>query len=102
MKSTLIGEAADADDVRLIREHIETDPAVVELADLRTELLGPDDVLVVGTVTVHAASAAELRDVSTRLEGGVRLAVPTAHLIYLQLSPAACPPQARRHDRGSP
>jgi Co/Zn/Cd efflux system component len=61
MKSTLIGEAADPEDVRLIRRSIEADPAVAALSDLRTELLGPD----------------------------VRAAVPSAHLVYLQLSSAS-------------
>jgi cation diffusion facilitator family transporter len=88
MKSTLIGEAADPDDVRRISEYIADDPDVDELTDLRTELLGPDEVLVVGAVTVRAESAAALEAVAARLEEGIRTGVPAARRVYLRVGPA--------------
>ena len=48
MKSLLIGEAAQSMDVHAIREAILSEPIIAEIEDLRTEQLGPDDILVVG------------------------------------------------------
>jgi divalent metal cation (Fe/Co/Zn/Cd) transporter len=46
MKSLLIGEAAQSIDVHAIREAILSEPVITEIEDLRTEQLGPDDILV--------------------------------------------------------
>jgi cation diffusion facilitator family transporter len=86
MKSMLIGEAADRDDVDAIERIIEDHPAVAALSDLRTELLGPHDILVVGVVAVTAASAEAVETIATELEVEIRNQVPSSRLIYLRLS----------------
>src|SRR5262249_1410923 len=50
MKSLLIGEAADPAVEELIVTAIEESPSVVSLIHLRTEHLGPEDLLVVAKV----------------------------------------------------
>jgi divalent metal cation (Fe/Co/Zn/Cd) transporter len=87
MKSLLIGEAAQSTDVRAIREAILSEPVIAEIEDLRTEQLGPDDILVVGTLRVDSVSAAEIYEARTRAEAGLRLAVPAAQLIYFRIRP---------------
>jgi divalent metal cation (Fe/Co/Zn/Cd) transporter len=66
MKSLLIGEAAQSMDVRAIRAAILSEPIIAEIEDLRTEQLGPDDILVVGTLRVDSTSAAEIYEARTR------------------------------------
>ena len=70
-KSLLIGESADPREVVLICDVIERHPDVERVVDLRTEHLGPDQLLVVGRVRlseqgdaadVLAAVASDLRD----------------------------------------
>lgn len=64
MKSLLIGEAAQSMDVHAIREAILSEPIIAEIEDLRTEQLGPDDILVVGSLRVDSVSAGgDLRSV---------------------------------------
>ena len=87
MKSLLIGEAAQSTDVRAIREAILNEPIIAEIEDLRTEQLGPDDILVVGTLRVDSVSAAEIYEARTRAERGLRSAVPAAQLIYFRMRP---------------
>lgn len=87
MKSLLIGEAAQSTDVRAIREAILNEPIIAEIEDLRTEQLGPDEILVVGTLRVDSVSAAEIYEARTRAERGLRSAVPAAQLIYFRMRP---------------
>jgi cation diffusion facilitator family transporter len=87
MKSLLIGEAAQSTDVRAIRDAILSEPIIAEIEDLRTEQLGPDDILVVGTLRVDSTSAAEIYEARTRAEVCLRAAVPAAQLIYFRMRP---------------
>jgi cation diffusion facilitator family transporter len=89
MKSLLIGEAAQSIDVHAIRQAILSEPVIAEIEDLRTEQLGPDDILVVGTLRVDSVSAAEIYQARTRAEAGLRSAVPAAQLVYFRMRPTA-------------
>jgi cation diffusion facilitator family transporter len=99
MQSLLIGESADADDQAAIRVAVESAPGVVALVHLRTQHLGPDEILVGARVafesTLNAAGVATAIDDVERL---VREAVPTAHPIYVE----AATPDAANHPPGLP
>jgi cation diffusion facilitator family transporter len=85
MKSLLIGEAATPEDLKRIRSALEGEPGIEGVIHLRTEHLGPDDLLVVAKVAV--AGDAELIAVTTaidRAEAAIRSAVPSAKLIFLE------------------
>lgn len=103
MKSLLIGEAATDEDQRAVQGAIEAGPQVRRLIHMRTQHMGPDELLVAAKVefdpalTVPALAAA-VDAVETR----IRDAVPIARLIYLEPDlmrpdpPAAAPPPAAR------
>jgi cation diffusion facilitator family transporter len=85
MKSLLIGEAAAPAIQRQICAALEATPGIERVIHLRTEHLGPEELLVVAKIAVAAAmpagQAAELID---RAEAAVRGEVPEARLIYLE------------------
>lgn len=85
MKSFLIGEAAAPDQVRKIATAIEGTSGVQRLLHLRTEHLGPEDLLVVGKIAVDGESeSAETAALIDRAEAAVRAEVPEARLIFLE------------------
>ncbi|MGD9997341.1 MAG: cation diffusion facilitator family transporter [Ilumatobacteraceae bacterium] len=94
MKSMLIGEAADRRDVEAIHDAMTSDPALLEVRDLRTELLGPDDLLVVGTVSLRASSALDLEGSRRRIEDAIRDRVSAARLVYLRADVAEPAPSS--------
>jgi cation diffusion facilitator family transporter len=92
MKSLLIGESATADTREAIVGAIEASAHVDELIHLRTEHLGPDEILVGAKVEYSSSlSADELVAAINTTEDAIRAAVPTATVIYLE-------PDLRRDD----
>jgi cation diffusion facilitator family transporter len=85
MKALLIGESATPEMQQAIRDAMTTAPAVRRLIHLRTEHLGPDDLLVGAklefdrTLSVPALAAA-IDDVEAR----VRAVVPSARVMYVE------------------
>ena len=85
MKGLLIGESATPEDLRRIQAAIEGTPQVRRLIHMRTQHIGPEELLVgakleldpglTSASIVHAINAAEAR---------VREAVPIARVIYLE------------------
>jgi cation diffusion facilitator family transporter len=86
-KSLLIGEAASDRDLAKIYSVLERDVRVLEL---RTELLGPDAILVVGTVGALADAEVDL----DLVERNVREHVPSVAFIYLRTASADTRPTA--------
>lgn len=85
MKSLLIGESASRSAQQAIRGALETEPAVVRLIHLRTEHLGPEELLVAAKVEFrHHLTLPEVADAVDRVEAHVRAAVPTAKVIYIE------------------
>ena len=84
MKSLLIGEAAEPHEQAAIRAAIQADPSVDHVIHLRTQHLGPDELLVVAKVDLGSRSAAELYEQIDALEARVRAAVPHARVIYVE------------------
>jgi cation diffusion facilitator family transporter len=85
MKSLLIGERADSDVEATICREVEAGGRVLRLYALRTEHLGPDELLVTAKIDLDpsltfAQVAREIDDAEAR----VRAAVPEARLIYLE------------------
>jgi cation diffusion facilitator family transporter len=85
MKSLLIGESAGREARAAIVGAIETTPGVERLIHMRTEHLGPDEILV--TAKIEYASAMRFREVVAAIndtEDHIRAAVPAATIIYLE------------------
>jgi cation diffusion facilitator family transporter len=85
MKGLLIGEAASVSDQEGIAAAIEIEPAVKRLIHLRTEHLGPDELLVGAKIElVDGLTIEEVTEVVNRVETSVRRAVPAARVMYLE------------------
>lgn len=84
MKSLLIGEAAEPHEQEAIRAAIEADPAVERVIHLRTQHLGPEELLVAAKVDLGSRTPEELYDQIDTLEARVRAAVPIARVIYVE------------------
>ena len=85
MKSLLIGEGATPEDERKLRAAIEGTPQVDRIIHMRTEHLGPEDILIGAKVHFDPSlSVAELADAVDAAESNARAAVPAAKTIYLE------------------
>lgn len=85
MKSLLIGESATDDDVAKIRGAIETTPNVQRLLHMRTQHIGPDELLVGAKLAMDPTLTFEqvaltINDAEQRL----RVVVPSARVVYLE------------------
>jgi cation diffusion facilitator family transporter len=96
MKSLLIGEAAGRKQIEAIRAAIEIEPGVMGLIHMRTEHLGPDELLICAKVEfIHELTLVEVADTVDRVERNVRANVPEARVMYIE-------PDVRRDSRGQP
>ena len=85
MKSLLIGEAASPSVRATIARTIESAPHVRALIHLRTQHLGPDELLVGAKLELDPdLTVPELARVIDDVEAAVRAAVPAARVIYLE------------------
>jgi len=85
MKSLLIGEAASHRDQDAIRGAIEGSPSVRRLIHLRTEHLGPDEMLVAAKLEFDdTLSFPEVAQAVDDTEARLREAVPAARVVYIE------------------
>ena len=85
MKSLLIGEAANRKQVEAIQAAIEIEPGVVRLIHMRTQHLGPDELLVCAKVEFdHRFTLPEVAEAVDRVERNVRANVAEARVMYLE------------------
>jgi cation diffusion facilitator family transporter len=84
MKSLLIGEAASPEDLAAIRAAIVNGPEVDRLIHLRTEHLGPEDLLVAAKVDLSPTADRDTARAIDRVEARIRTRVPHARVIYLE------------------
>jgi cation diffusion facilitator family transporter len=85
MKSLLIGEAATEADIAAITSAVESSPHVTRIIDLRTQHIGPEEVLVAGKLEfARHLDNPQLADAVDGVEKAIRRAVPTADRIYLE------------------
>ncbi len=85
MRSLLLGESATRADAAAIRAAIGSTEGVERLIHLRTQHLGPDELLVAAKVEFDAGyTTADLTDAINRVERNTRRAVPIAHPMYIE------------------
>ena len=85
MKGLLIGESASPDDQRKIAEAIKAAPNVLGIIHLRTEHLGPEELLMGAKIEFsHTLTLPQLADAIDEVEREVRAAVPSARVIYIE------------------
>jgi cation diffusion facilitator family transporter len=85
MKGLLIGEAASPDDLRRIKEAIVGTPRVTGLIHMRTQHIGPEELLVGAKIELDPAlTSAGIAETINATEARVREAVPIARVIYLE------------------
>src|SRR5690606_28181814 len=85
MKGLLIGESASTADQERIVAAIEVEPSVRRIIHLRTQHIGPDELLVGAKVElVPDLTVAEAAEAVHRVEDTVRRAVPAARMIYIE------------------
>ena len=85
MKSLLIGEGASTTDEATIRSTLESSPSIRRLIHLRTQHLGPDELLVGAKIELdHTLTLPEIAKYIDEAEQRVRTAVPKARVIYLE------------------
>jgi divalent metal cation (Fe/Co/Zn/Cd) transporter len=85
MKSMLIGESALDSDILAIKKALEESPSVVRVIDLRTQHIGPEELLVAAKVEFSSSmTSVDLAAAIDGAEASIRSAVPYAHRIYLE------------------
>ena len=85
MRSLLIGESATPEETRRIRTAIESGRGVQRLIHMRTQHLGPDELLVSAKIELDPSfTSAQVAEAVDDAEANVRAAVPAAHLVYLE------------------
>jgi cation diffusion facilitator family transporter len=85
MKGLLIGESADPDDIASVRRAMVESESVRRVIHVRTEHIGPDELLVAAKLEFDATlSFAALAEAIDATERRVRAAVPSAHVIYIE------------------
>jgi len=85
MKGLLIGEAASPAALLGIRQALESNPCVQRVIHLRTQHLGPDELIVGAKLAFDAGlGLPALTEVINDVENRVREAVPTARVIYIE------------------
>jgi cation diffusion facilitator family transporter len=85
MKSLLIGEGASREDAGKIARAIESTPNVIRILGMRTEHLGPEELLVGAKIAMDPSlTFAEVADTINAAEDRLRAAVPSARVVYLE------------------
>lgn len=85
MSSLLLGEAASDEDTNLIRDAIMSHDDVQRLIHLRTEHIGPEEIVVATKLEFSRRLTMErLADVIDEVEARIRGAVPAARVIFIE------------------
>ena len=85
MKSLLIGEAASAENIGKIEQSFVATDGVTRVIHMRTQHIGPDELLVAAKLEFDASMAVE-RVAATidEAEANLRAAVPIARVVYIE------------------
>jgi cation diffusion facilitator family transporter len=85
MQSLLIGEGATPEQNRTIRENLVDGSRIDRVIHLRTEYLGPDELLVAAKVAIKPGlDIGDIAQAIDAAEARVRAAVPAARLMYIE------------------
>lgn len=88
IRALLLGEAADPEDRRRLRQAIASHPEIHELVDLRTMHLGPASLLVTARVDLqNDLRAHEIERVADEIDASLRRAVPSVAEVFLDPTP---------------
>jgi cation diffusion facilitator family transporter len=85
MRSLLIGESASSRDIEAINGAIAATPGVGRAVHMRTQHLGPEELLVAVKVTLEPdVTMRDLAKAINDCEAAIRAAVPAARVIYIE------------------
>ena len=85
MKSLLIGESASPDEADKIKSAMERDPRVRRVIHMRTQQLGPEELMVGAKIELDPGlDIEEVTAAINEVETAVRAAVPSARVMYLE------------------
>jgi cation diffusion facilitator family transporter len=85
MKGLLIGEAATQEHIAAITAAVTQSPAVTRVISLKTQHIGPEELLVAGKIEFdRSLTNPQLSDAIDEVEAAIRAAVPLAIQIYLE------------------
>jgi cation diffusion facilitator family transporter len=85
MRSLLLGEAATTEDIAAIVAAVDGSEGVTRIIDLRTQHIGPEELLVAGKVEFdRSLTMSGVSDAIDRCETAIRQVVPHARRIYLE------------------
>jgi cation diffusion facilitator family transporter len=85
MKSLLIGEAATREHIKAITEAVEGVPQVMKVIDLKTQHIGPEELLVAGKIEFDSGlTNRQVSEAINEVEAALRAAVPLVMQIYLE------------------
>jgi divalent metal cation (Fe/Co/Zn/Cd) transporter len=99
MKSLLVGEGAEPDQVRAIEAALVDSDSISRVIHLKTLHLGPEELLVGAKVAVEGGDTAEaVARAIDEAEHRVRSAVPIARVIYLEPDIYHGAPRAAAHE----
>lgn len=96
-KGLLIGESARPEQRELLREVIVAHPEVEDVLELLTMHLGPNALLVAARLDLRDdLSAGEVEQLSNRIDGELRQAVPEVSQVFLDATPRPRPRRAQQ------
>lgn len=84
MKSLLLGEGAMIEDEVAIQRAIESHPLVTRLIHMRTQHIGPDELLIGAKVEFAPLPSERLSDVIDEVETSIRAVLPHEAMIYME------------------
>jgi cation diffusion facilitator family transporter len=85
MKSLLIGESASSEHIAQMKAAIESTPNVQRLIHMRTQHLGPDELLVGAKLAMDPSlTFTQVADTINAAEANLRAAYPAARVVYLE------------------
>ena len=88
--SLLIGESAQPEDLERIRRAIQDTPGIVDVTNLATEHLAPEEILVIATVRFAAdLGIGDARRAVACATKCVELAVPAARRVFISIDPGS-------------
>jgi len=81
----LLGEGVTSDELKDIRQRVESDPVVEKAGDILTMYMGPDDLLVnMGACFVAGIRAEEMHEAIRRIETDLHSAYPQTNRVYIE------------------
>jgi divalent metal cation (Fe/Co/Zn/Cd) transporter len=85
MKGLLIGESATTKDIAVIAKSLEGSASVRRIIHLRTEHLGPDELLIAAKLEFDPTlSVQQLAHAIDGVEQDLRAVMPTAHFVFIE------------------